>query len=297
LLKEGTDIEEGVRHAPGCPEMEDGKRCLDLCEGYCRTWRKGMLKPREHKFSVADAKQAGLWNKTSQAGKPSPWILYHKRMLMHRAAGFNFDDCWGDVLNGMTTIDVLNDHPQAAFTREAETVTLNAEPPGRDPLLPSATQVDGEEEAAGAVPVGDEPGTISSDPEPEGGASTPEEPAASDPPPADDSPGEAGSTPDEVPSREPTGPAEAPVSPDSPTAEAETVDEAAGKQAQGEPEGDAKPSPEPAASEPEEEPKVKCEACPRSFSVKEEAHWPYDDGKYRCSACGAREPIKPPDAQ
>jgi hypothetical protein len=60
-------------------------------------------------------------------------------MLMHRAAGFHFDDCWQDVLMGLTTVAVMQDHPQAAFIREGEAIVTDATPPGRDPLLTPAS--------------------------------------------------------------------------------------------------------------------------------------------------------------
>jgi len=132
LLKPGTKIEEGVKHGPDCT-MGAGQRCGDACFGYCRTWRNGDHESREHTFSVADAKRANLWK------KPGPWQEYHQRMLMHRAAGFHFDDCWSDILMGLPTVDVLRDYPQAAFVREGEVLVTDATPPGRDPLLGPAS--------------------------------------------------------------------------------------------------------------------------------------------------------------
>ncbi len=141
LLKPGTKIEEDVQHAQDCPK-DANTRCGDWCYGYCRTWRNGDHEPREHTFSVADAKTANLWNKSG------PWKEYPTRMLMHRAAGFHFDDCWQDVLMGLTTAEVLQDHPQAAFIRDGEAIVSDATPPGPDPLLlrasVAAVDVDGE---------------------------------------------------------------------------------------------------------------------------------------------------------
>jgi hypothetical protein len=42
---------------------------------------------------------------------------------------------------GLTTVEVLQDHPQAAFIREGEAIVTDATPPGRDPLLPPASGV------------------------------------------------------------------------------------------------------------------------------------------------------------
>ncbi len=151
LLKPGTKIEEGVVHADNC-QVSAKLRCADGCYGFCRTWRNGDHESIEHKFSVADAKLANLW------GKSGPWQEYHQRMLMHRSAGFHFDDCWQDVLMGLTTVDAMRDWPQAAFIREGEAIVTDAQPPGRDPLLPpaSAVVVDVQEEALSGVEGGNE---------------------------------------------------------------------------------------------------------------------------------------------
>ena len=175
LLKEGTNIKEGVCHASDCDRNAAGKRCSDGCEGYCETWRKGDKSERQHLFSVADAKQAGLW------GKKGPWQEYPTRMLMHRAAGFHFDDCWSDVLMGLNTVDVVADYPQAAFVRDGSTVATNAEPPGLDPLLAAVNPVV-QDEGAGDVSVGEPTDTTRSGPDaPSCAPDAPEAPAPSEP--------------------------------------------------------------------------------------------------------------------
>jgi hypothetical protein len=47
------------------------------------------------KFSVADAKRAGLW------GKTGPWTQYPRRMLQMRARGYALRDKFPDVLKGL----------------------------------------------------------------------------------------------------------------------------------------------------------------------------------------------------
>ena len=47
------------------------------------------------RFSVADAKRAGLW------GKAGPWTQYPRRMLQMRARGFALRDKFPDVLKGL----------------------------------------------------------------------------------------------------------------------------------------------------------------------------------------------------
>lgn len=76
------------------------KQWTDDATAVCVTQRKHG-KPRKETFSVADAKLAHLWGKTSKDGIPSPWITYPARMLMFRARGFNLRDNFGDSLKGL----------------------------------------------------------------------------------------------------------------------------------------------------------------------------------------------------
>ena len=55
------------------------------------------------RFSVEDAKKAGLW------GKQGPWSQYPERMLTFRARGFALRDYFGDVLKGLRTVEELQD--------------------------------------------------------------------------------------------------------------------------------------------------------------------------------------------
>lgn len=57
--------------------------------------------PRVERFTVADAKMAELWGKTSAAGKGMPWTRSPKRMLQARCAGFIFKDFFSDALLGI----------------------------------------------------------------------------------------------------------------------------------------------------------------------------------------------------
>jgi hypothetical protein len=70
----------------------------------CIATRKN-CKPVIAKFSVADAKAAGLWNKSG------PWTQYPKRMLQMRARGFALRDAFPDVLKGLITAEEAQDYP------------------------------------------------------------------------------------------------------------------------------------------------------------------------------------------
>ena len=92
--------------------------------------RKGES-PQEFRFSVADAKRAGLWGK-------NVWAQYPDRMLMFRARGFALRDIFGDVLRGFRTAEEAQDIPEddherrLAYAQPAQVVP-EAEPVKRRP--------------------------------------------------------------------------------------------------------------------------------------------------------------------
>lgn len=61
----------------------------------CSVRRKGERVYKKSTFSVADAKRAGLWNKSG------PWQQYPDRMLQMRARGFRLRDSFSDALCGL----------------------------------------------------------------------------------------------------------------------------------------------------------------------------------------------------
>ena len=71
----------------------------------CTAKRRGYETPTVARFSVADAKKAGLW------GKSGPWTQYPKRMLQLRARGFALRDAFPDVLKGLVTAEEAQDYP------------------------------------------------------------------------------------------------------------------------------------------------------------------------------------------
>ena len=73
------------------------------------------------RFSVEDAKRAGLW------GKQGPWQAYPKRMMQMRARGFALRDAFPDVLKGLITAEEAQDYPDEA--KPAVDIT-----PPRNPL-------------------------------------------------------------------------------------------------------------------------------------------------------------------
>lgn len=76
------------------------------------------------RFSIEDAKRAGLW------GKQGPWQAYPKRMMQMRARGFALRDAFPDVLKGLITAEEAQDYPDEA--KPAVDITPPAKP--RNPL-------------------------------------------------------------------------------------------------------------------------------------------------------------------
>lgn len=65
--------------------------------------RKGWPEPVTRRFSVADAKRAGLWD------KPGPWKSYPQRMLQWRSFSWAARDAFADVLRGIAVAEEQED--------------------------------------------------------------------------------------------------------------------------------------------------------------------------------------------
>jgi hypothetical protein len=97
-----------VQASPVCEDIEEffeGEGTANPI-AVCVAKRKGR-KPVTVKFSVEDAKRAGLW------GKQGPWQAYPKRMMQMRARGFALRDAFPDVLKGLITAEEAQDYPEA----------------------------------------------------------------------------------------------------------------------------------------------------------------------------------------
>jgi hypothetical protein len=111
------------RASPLCEdiiERIDGEE--DNRVAVCIAKRRG-ASPVEGRFSVADAKRAGLWGKAI-------WAAYPERMLRNRARGFALRDAFPDVLRGLRTGEELIDTPPDDWrgpTIEAGTATTPKE--------------------------------------------------------------------------------------------------------------------------------------------------------------------------
>jgi hypothetical protein len=86
----------------------DGDNLVAVCEAK----RRGYPAPTVVRFSVADAKKAGLW------GKSGPWQQYPARMLALRARGFALRNAFADALRGLVTAEEAMDYPTPEPARE-----------------------------------------------------------------------------------------------------------------------------------------------------------------------------------
>jgi hypothetical protein len=124
LIETQPDFEDYQEEWSGTPGRDDWG---------CRiTIKRRGRAPRAGEFTVAEAKIARLWGKTSADGKPSPWVTYPKRMLRYRALGFAVRDAYPHVLKGIKTLEELadypnNEEPQAGF-EHARPVIEHARP-------------------------------------------------------------------------------------------------------------------------------------------------------------------------
>ena len=75
-------------------EWTEGELSKGTLTAFCTIKRKEQ-EPTTQKFSMEDAKRAGLW------GKRGPWTQYPARMLQHRARGFAARDAFPDALFGL----------------------------------------------------------------------------------------------------------------------------------------------------------------------------------------------------
>ena len=97
----------------------------------CTAKRRGYETPTVARFTVTDAKKAGLW------GKSGPWTQYPRRMLQLRARGFALRDAFPDVLKGLVTAEEAQDYPTAVVPHQpvSEPVVVRPKFPSPEPVV------------------------------------------------------------------------------------------------------------------------------------------------------------------
>jgi hypothetical protein len=111
-----------VQSSPVCEYVREftegeGEALVAVCEAK----RRGYPQPTVVRFSMADAKRAGL------AGKSGPWSQYPARMLTLRARGFALRNAFADALRGLITAEEAQDYPST----EAPAVVARAQEPAK----------------------------------------------------------------------------------------------------------------------------------------------------------------------
>lgn len=106
----------------------------DDIQAVCTVKRKDRA-PRTFTYSVADAKQAGLWEKKGRNGGVTPWITSPLRMLKFRARGFALRDTFPDALKGFRQAEEVMDY---------EIVDTQAARPVFDPSQTAAAKTSGD---------------------------------------------------------------------------------------------------------------------------------------------------------
>ena len=101
----------------------------DARTAYCTVQRQGDP-AKIGKFSVGDAKKAGLF------GKAGPWTQYPDRMLQMRARGFALRDAFPDKLRGLISAEEASD-----YTLDSAGIvpSFSAAPAAPDPEQPRRT--------------------------------------------------------------------------------------------------------------------------------------------------------------
>ena len=102
-----------VQSSPVCEyvrEYTEGEG--DGLVAVCEAKRRNYPAPTVVRFSMADAKRAGL------AGKSGPWSQYPARMLTLRARGFALRNAFADALRGLITAEEAQDYPVTQPAKE-----------------------------------------------------------------------------------------------------------------------------------------------------------------------------------
>ena len=113
-----------VQSSPACEyvrEYIEGEG--DNATAVCEVKRRGYPAPTVSRFSMADAKRAGL------AGKTGPWTQYPARMLALRARGFALRNAFADALRGLVTAEEAQDYPTVTVTPEPAREPVAVRPP------------------------------------------------------------------------------------------------------------------------------------------------------------------------
>lgn len=104
-------------------ESYEGQEGTDSFAAICKIKRKGDSETTIEKFTVADAKKAGLW------GKSGPWTTHPKRMMRYKARAFALRDKFADVLLGLThSVEEMQGEQMIDATPKSKTAAAHTPP-------------------------------------------------------------------------------------------------------------------------------------------------------------------------
>jgi hypothetical protein len=102
VVEDGRSVRRLVAERRDGLVADDWKR--EDTAAVCTFWRRGKNRPTTRRFSVGQAKKAGLLQKSG------PWQEYPDRQLAMRARGFAGRDAFPDALKGIKTAEELGDY-------------------------------------------------------------------------------------------------------------------------------------------------------------------------------------------
>ncbi len=135
----------------------------DQCAAICTVKRRGEPEPIVGRFSVADAKRAGLWDErpkvrrrnkqsgeTYEVANDAPWHRFPERMMKMRARAFALRDGFADVLGGLylreeiEEDEIVEAEPARAMPKPPAPPKPNAAPalPAPEPQADSQSALD-----------------------------------------------------------------------------------------------------------------------------------------------------------
>jgi hypothetical protein len=131
-------------------EFFEGESWDDLV-AVCKLKRKGLPGMVERRFSVNDAKRAGLW------GTKDTWSKYPKRMLQMRARSWAIRDLFPDCLRGMTIAEEYYGVEEESETASKITTFLDERKTKKVECTTKPPTEDWTPEDAPGEPVGESP--------------------------------------------------------------------------------------------------------------------------------------------
>jgi len=129
LVKRQTGLDFDIEHTPR-------EKWPDGYGWQIELHRRKQEEPYRGKFTVGDARRAGLWTDTRR----KPWFEYPDRMLYRRALAFPVRDGFADVLAGLTVREEVEDYSVGTGGEKRDLTPLLADDAGQDETPPETIE-------------------------------------------------------------------------------------------------------------------------------------------------------------